>query len=155
MTQGSAVSGTVGRPERSTEAGKRIMMWGPDANQCSPGAGSVAAGSVLLAPSSPWYMYEKPGLVMVGDLVGEGAAQEQRVIGETPNLAARLQGLAEPGAVVISEGTRRLLGGLFEYIDLGRSELKGFAAPVRAWGVMGESRAESRFRRNEVIDLIG
>jgi predicted ATPase/class 3 adenylate cyclase len=85
------------------------------------------------------------GLVMVGDLVGEGAAQEQRVIGETPNLAARLQGLAEPGAVVIAEGTRRLIGGLFEYIDLGRSELKGFAAPVRAWGVMGESRAESRF----------
>jgi hypothetical protein len=76
--------------------------------------------------------------------VGEGAAQEQRVIGETPNLAARLQGLAEPGAVVIAEGTRRLLGRLLEYIDLGRSELKGFAAPVRAWGVVGESRAESR-----------
>ena len=85
------------------------------------------------------------GLVMVGDLVGEGAAQEQRVIGETPNLAARLQALAEPGAVVIAEGTRRLLGGLFEYVDLGRPELKGFAVPVRASRVVGESRAESRF----------
>jgi class 3 adenylate cyclase/predicted ATPase len=85
------------------------------------------------------------GLVMVGDLVGEGAAQEQRVVGGTPNLAARLQALADPGTVVIAEGTRRLLGGLFEYLDLGRPELKGFAAPVRAWRVVGESRAESRF----------
>jgi class 3 adenylate cyclase/predicted ATPase len=85
------------------------------------------------------------GLVMVGDLVGEGAAQEQRVVGDTPNLAARLQALADPGTVVIAEGTRRLLGDLFEYLDLGRPELKGFAKPVRAWRVVGETRAESRF----------
>ena len=69
------------------------------------------------------------GLVIVGDLVGEGAAQERRVVGETPNLAARLQALAEPGAVVIAEGTRRLLGGLFELADLGAHELKGFGEP--------------------------
>jgi class 3 adenylate cyclase/predicted ATPase len=98
------------------------------------------------------------GLVMVGDLVGEGAAQEQRVIGETPNLAARLQGLAEPGSVVIAEGTRRLLGGLFDYVDLGRPELKGFAAPVRTWRVVGESVAESRFEAlhgRQLTALIG
>jgi class 3 adenylate cyclase/predicted ATPase len=85
------------------------------------------------------------GLVMVGDLVGEGIAQEQRVVGETPNLAARLQSLAEPGTVVIAAGTRQLLGRLFDHVDLGTQILKGFAAPVLAWRVLGESRAESRF----------
>src|SRR5215831_15504091 len=73
------------------------------------------------------------GLVVVGDLVGTGAAQEQAVVGETPNLAARLQALAEPGAVVIASSTRRLTGGLFEYRDLGVVALKGFAEQVPAW----------------------
>src|SRR5262249_18316486 len=59
------------------------------------------------------------GLVVVGDLIGAGSAQEQVVVGETPNLAARLQALAEPGAVVVASSTRRLTGGLFEYRDLG------------------------------------
>jgi class 3 adenylate cyclase len=98
------------------------------------------------------------GLVMVGDLVGEGAAQEERVIGETPNLAARLEALAEPGSVVIADGTRRLLGGLFAYVDLGRPELRGFAEPVQAWRVAGESRAESRFEAlhgQELTALVG
>jgi class 3 adenylate cyclase/tetratricopeptide (TPR) repeat protein len=85
------------------------------------------------------------GLVVVGDLVGEGAAREEMVVGETPNLAARLQAVAEGGTVVVSDATRRLLGALFELVDLGPLELKGFAAPVRAWQVVGESRAESRF----------
>jgi class 3 adenylate cyclase len=67
------------------------------------------------------------GLVVVGDLIGAGAAQEQAVVGETPNLAARLQALAEPGAVVIADGTRRLLGNLFELKDLGARNLKGIA----------------------------
>ena len=67
------------------------------------------------------------GLVVVGHLIGSGAAQEQAVVGETPNLAARLQSLAEPGAVVIASSTRRLTGGLFEYRDLGDVTLKGFA----------------------------
>ena len=67
------------------------------------------------------------GLVVVGDLIGAGAAQEQAVVGETPNLAARLQTLAEPGAVVIAAATRRLTGGLFDYRDLGTMALKGFA----------------------------
>ena len=82
------------------------------------------------------------GLVVVGDLVGEGAAQEEAVIGETPNLAARLQALAEPGAVVVAEATRRLVGGLFELDDLGPSALKGFAEPVR--GLRGRRRAAGR-----------
>jgi class 3 adenylate cyclase len=85
------------------------------------------------------------GLVVVGDPIGEGAAQEQAVVGETPNLAARLQGLAEPGTVVIAASTQRLTGGLFEYRNLGAVSLKGFAENVRAWQVLGTGPAESRF----------
>jgi class 3 adenylate cyclase len=85
------------------------------------------------------------GQVVVGDLIGEGAAQERTVVGETPNLAARLQALAEPGAVVIAPSTRRLLGGLFELEELGACALKGFAEPVPAFRVASELRGESRF----------
>src|SRR5262249_19045266 len=85
------------------------------------------------------------GLVVVGDLLGEGAAQEQAVVGETPNLAARLQALAEPGAVVIASSTRQLTGGLFEYRDFGAVALKGFAEHLQAWQVLGASGTESRF----------
>ena len=73
------------------------------------------------------------GLVVVGDLIGTGSAQEQAVVGETPNLAARLQGIAEPNTVVIAESTRRLLGNLFELEDLGAKDLKGIGGRVRAW----------------------
>jgi class 3 adenylate cyclase/predicted ATPase len=93
------------------------------------------------------------GLVMVGDLVGEGAAQEQTVVGETPNLAARLQALAQPGSVVISQTTRRLLGGLFELTDLGPQRLRGFAEPLTAWRVEGEGRAEGRFEARQTGGL--
>jgi class 3 adenylate cyclase/predicted ATPase len=85
------------------------------------------------------------GRVVVGDLIGEGAAQEAAVVGRTPNLAARLQGLAEPNTVVIAPGTRRLIGSLFELADLGMHELKGFGERVRAWRVVGAGKAESRF----------
>src|ERR1700730_13185513 len=85
------------------------------------------------------------GLVIVGDLLGVGASQEQAVVGETPNLAARLQATAEPGAVVIASTTRKLTGGLFEYRNLGTVSLKGFAENVPAWQVIGPSAAESRF----------
>jgi class 3 adenylate cyclase len=98
------------------------------------------------------------GLVIVGDLIGEGSAQEQSVVGETPNLAARLQALAEPGAVVIAGGTRRLVGELFEYRDLGAVEVKGLAAPVPAWQVLRPSAVASRFEalRGSVLSpLIG
>jgi len=93
------------------------------------------------------------GLVVVGDLLGQGAAQEQAVVGETPNLAARLQALAEPGTVVIAPSTRRLTGGLFDYEDLGEVEIKGLAAPVMASRVLRESAAESRFEARHGPDL--
>src|SRR5207249_1850008 len=98
------------------------------------------------------------GLVVVGDLIGEGSAQEQSVVGETPNLAARLQALADPNAVVIAAGTRRLVGDLFEYRDLGTVELKGIAAPVPAWQVLRPSVVASRFEalRGSVLSpLVG
>jgi class 3 adenylate cyclase len=77
--------------------------------------------------------------VVVGDLIGEGSAQEQSVVGETPNLAARLQALAEPNTVVIAAGTRRLVGDLFECRDLGAVEVKGIVAPVPVWQVLRPS----------------
>src|SRR5437763_269002 len=79
------------------------------------------------------------GLAVVGDLIGEGAAQERGVVGETPNLAARLQALARPGAIVIAEGTRRQIGGLFELDDLGLQSIAGFDVPQRAWRIVGDS----------------
>jgi class 3 adenylate cyclase/predicted ATPase len=90
------------------------------------------------------------GLVVVGDIVGEGAAEEAAVVGETPNLAARLQGVAEPNQVVVAPATHRLLGALFEYDDLGTRELKGIAQPTQVWRVMGEGDAESRYAAKHV-----
>ena len=85
------------------------------------------------------------GLVVIGDLIGSGEAQERGIIGDTPNLAARLQGIAEPNMVVTADATRRLLGSLFELKDLGSYELKGISAPTRAWSVLRPSSVESRF----------
>ena len=85
------------------------------------------------------------GVVVVGDLAGSGAAQERGIVGETPNLAARLQGVAEPNMVVIAEGTRRLVGNLFDLRDLGAQELKGIPRPTRAWAVLRLGAVESRF----------
>jgi class 3 adenylate cyclase len=98
------------------------------------------------------------GLVVVGDLIGSGASQEQAIVGETPNLAARLQGVAEPNSVVIAEATRKLLGNLFDLEDLGALDLKGIAAPVRAWAALRESSAEGRFEAfhaSELTELVG
>ena len=98
------------------------------------------------------------GLVVVGDLIGSGAAQEQAVVGETPNVAARLQSTAEPNTVVIAESTRKLLGNLFELEDLGASELKGIAGPVRAWAALRPSSVESRFEAlhaSGLTELVG
>ena len=98
------------------------------------------------------------GLVVVGESVGEGEAQERPVVGETPNLAARLQGLAAPGSVVISQATRRLVGSLFELTDLGPTRIKGFPEPVAAFVVEGEGSADGRFEAlhgHRVTPLIG
>ena len=106
------------------------------------------------------------GTVVVGDLTGEGAAKEEAVIGETPNLAARLQALAMPGTVLICESTRRLTEGAFEYRNVGPAMLKGWPEPLPVWEVLGTSGAESRFEaqhkttltppigRDEEIDLL-
>ena len=85
------------------------------------------------------------GVVVVGDLVGLGEAQERGIIGETPNLASRLQSIAAPNTVVIAEDTRRLVGNLFELQDLGRHGLKGIAGMVRAWTALRPSSVDSRF----------
>ena len=85
------------------------------------------------------------GLVVVGDLIGSGSAQERGIVGETPNLAARLQGIAEPNMVVIAESTRRLLGSLFELRELGAKELKGIGGSVHVWAALRASSVESRF----------
>jgi class 3 adenylate cyclase len=85
------------------------------------------------------------GVVVVGDLIGSGEAQERGVVGDTPNLAARLQALADPNMVVIADNTRRLLGNLFELRNLGPQDLKGIAGSVRAWAALRTSSAEGRF----------
>jgi class 3 adenylate cyclase/predicted ATPase len=85
------------------------------------------------------------GLVVVGDLIGSGEAQERGIVGETPNVAARLQGIAEPNSVVIAESTRKLLGNLFDLQDVGAQTLKGIGGPVRAWTVLRPASIESRF----------
>jgi class 3 adenylate cyclase len=98
------------------------------------------------------------GLVVVGDLIGSGEAQERGIIGETPNLAARLQGIAQPNMVVIAEGTRKLLGNLFELEALGPQTLKGIAGPVQAFRPLRAGTAEGRFealRGTGLTDLVG
>jgi class 3 adenylate cyclase len=92
------------------------------------------------------------GLVVVGDLIGAGEAQERSIVGETPNLAARLQSVAEPNTVVIAESTRKLLGGLFELQDLGAKNLKGVAEPTRAYAAIRPSTVESRFEALHAAD---
>ena len=106
------------------------------------------------------------GLVVVGDLIGSGASQEQAIVGKTPNLAARLQGIAAPNTVVIAESTRKLLGNLFDVEDLGANDLKGISGAERAWAVGRPSSMESRFEalhtsgltklvgRQEELDLL-
>jgi class 3 adenylate cyclase/tetratricopeptide (TPR) repeat protein len=98
------------------------------------------------------------GPVIVGDQIGEGTASETAVVGETPNLAARLQALAQPNQIVVSSATRAMLGDYFDLEDLGASELKGFAEPVRAWRVLSARDVESRFaatRSGSSAPLVG
>jgi class 3 adenylate cyclase len=98
------------------------------------------------------------GLVVVGDMIGSGASQEQSILGKTPNLAARLQGIAEPSMVVIADSTRKLLGNLFELEDLGGKDLKGIEGPERAWAVFRANPVDSRFDAFHAIgvtELVG
>jgi class 3 adenylate cyclase/predicted ATPase len=98
------------------------------------------------------------GLVVVGDLIGSGAARDRSVVGETPNLAARLQSLGTANCVLISDATRQLVGDLFEYRDLGGVALKGFGRPISVWQVLRPSSVASRFealRPSKLSPLVG
>jgi predicted ATPase/class 3 adenylate cyclase len=98
------------------------------------------------------------GLVVVGDLIGSGASQEQTIVGETPNLAARLQGVAEPNSVIIAESTRKLLGNLFELQVVQAKDLRGIPEPVQAWAALRASSAKGRFealRATGLTALVG
>ena len=98
------------------------------------------------------------GLVVVGDLIGSGASQEHAIVGKTPNLAARLQGIATPNMVVIADSTRKLVGNLFELEDLGGKDLKGIEEPERAWAVLRANPVDSRFdafHTTGVTELVG
>ncbi len=85
------------------------------------------------------------GVVVIGDIIGKGAAREHSIVGETPNLAARLQALAEPNSVLVSQGTHHLLGRQFDYENLGEHALKGFRNPVKVWRVLRQAAMASRF----------
>src|ERR1700738_5194915 len=98
------------------------------------------------------------GLVVVGDLIGSGESQEHGIVGDTPNLAARLQGVAEPNSVVVAESTRKLLGNLFELEDLGAQDLKGMSGPLRAWVALRPASVESRLEAmhaGALTELVG
>jgi class 3 adenylate cyclase/predicted ATPase len=136
---GDGVLGYFGWPRAHEDAAERAVRAGLAIAGALAGL-KTPAGAPLTARIGI-----ATGLVMVGELIGEGAAREQTVVGETPNLAARLQTLAAPGSVVISQSTRRLVGGLFELEDLGPQRLRGFAEPLAAFRVAGEGRAEGRF----------
>ena len=130
--------------ERAVRAGLELIE--SVAGLETPGGGNLAVRVGLAT-----------GPVVIGDLLGEGAAQEEAVVGDTPNLAARLQTLARPDTVVIGPATQRLIGGAFELDDLGPQLLKGLADPVRAWRVIGRQSVESRFeaRTTGLTPLVG
>jgi predicted ATPase len=116
----------------------------------SAGLGVVeAVGDILPANGETEPLAVRIGIatgpVVVGDIVGEGAAQEAAVTGETPNLAARLQEMAEPNTIVIAATTHQLAGGLFSYDALGGQSLKGIEGSTEVWRVVGERQVESRF----------
>ena len=119
----------------------------------------IAAVTALKSPASlQTRVGIATGMVVVGDLIGSGEAQERGIVGETPNLSARLQSIAEPNTVVIAEGTRNLLGNLFELEDLGPKDLKGIAGPARAWAALRASSVASRFEAlhaSGLTDLVG
>lgn len=149
---GDGVLAFFGYPTAHEDDAERSVRSGLDM-VAMVGAIRLADGSTLTARVGI-----ATGLVMVGELIGEGSAQEEAVVGETPNLAARLQAIAEPGSVVIDPLCQQLIGGLFNYSDLGDQKLKGFSERVQAWRVLGESQAESRFealRAGRLTGMVG
>jgi class 3 adenylate cyclase len=148
---GDGILAYFGYPQASEHDAERAVRTGLSLTEAVPNLQTTASAPLSVRVGIA------TGLVVVGDLIGTGAAQEQAVVGETPNLAARLQALAEPGTVVIASSTRDLIGGLFEYRDLGAVPLKGFDQNVQAWQVLEAEAAESRFEALRVAGtpLIG
>jgi class 3 adenylate cyclase len=136
---GDGVLAYFGWPQAHEDGAERAVRCGLDLTERI--AGLVGDGGVPLAAR----IGIATGLVMVGEVIGSNASQGDTVVGETPNLAARLQALAEARSVVIDTSCRELVGSLFNYADLGPCNLKGFAAPIQAWRVIGDGRVESRF----------
>ena len=129
----------------------------PEANE-DDAANAVRAGLALVEGAHEVRVGLATGLVVVGELIGAGEAQERNVVGETPNLAARLQSAAAPNTVVVAATTRRLAGDLFEYEAIEPAKLKGFQDPVSAWRVLRERSFASRFealRSASVTPLVG
>ncbi len=143
---GDGVLAYFGFPEAHEDDAERAVRAGLDLVR---GVAELMAGDRRLSAR----VGIATGLVIVGDLIGEGASLEEAVIGETPNLAARLQALAEPGCVAISALTRDLVGELFDVQDLGTHLLKGFAQPVQVWGIVGAKAGVSRFAARAGRDL--
>ncbi len=136
---GDGVLAYFGWPRAHEDQAERAVRAGLDAVAAVSGL-KIDGGVELSARSGI-----ATGQVVVGDLVGEAGRDVEAVSGETPNLAARLQGVAEAGQVVVGETTRRLIGEAFELDDGGTRELKGFEAPVPVWRVVGARATESRF----------
>jgi class 3 adenylate cyclase len=134
---GDGVLVYFGYPQAHEDDAERAVRAGLELIQAVGGLKSKAALQTRVGIAT--------GLVVVGDLIGSGEAQERGIVGETPNLAARLQSIAEPNMVVIAESTRRLLGNLFDLEDLGARDLKGIAEPVHAWTALRASSVASRF----------
>jgi predicted ATPase/class 3 adenylate cyclase len=147
---GDGVLVYFGYPQAHEDDAERAVRAGLELIQAVGGLKSSASLQIRVGIAT--------GLVVVGDLIGSGAVQEQTVVGETPNLAARLQSIAGPSTVVIAESTRKLLGNLFDLQDLGAQDLKGVGAPVRAWGVLRPAAVESRFEAlhaSGLTELVG
>jgi class 3 adenylate cyclase len=147
---GDGVLVYFGYPQAHEDDAERAVRAGLDLIQAVGGLKSSAPLQTRVGIAT--------GLVVVGDLIGSGAAQEQAVVGETPNVAARLQGIAAPDTVVIAESTRKLIGNLFDLQALGAQELKGMSDPVRAWAALQPALVESRFEAlhgSELTELVG
>ena len=149
-----------------TYANTAVLYFGyPEAHEDDPeravrAALDLAAATAALKALTPLHTRVgiATGLVLVGEMTDAGGGQEHGIIGETPNIAAQLQALAEPNIVVIAESTRKLLGNLFDLQDLGTKDLKGIVGPVRAWAALRPSLAEGRFEAlhgSGLTDFVG
>jgi len=145
---GDGMLAYFGYPQAHEHDAERAVLAGPTIVDAVPKL-DAAAGSPLQVRVAI-----ATGLVVVGDLIGSGEAQERAVTGDAPNLAARLQAIAEPNTVVIADSTRRLLGNLFELADLGTRSLKGIEGPTRAWVALRASSMASRFEAMHTTGLI-